>query len=110
MFVESDYLRCRLTLTHEEAEAMARFLNARKFGGEMKANDHVVVDTVLANLVEHNKQIADRIARIGTTGNVIRAGIQKQADAEFNQLKSKDLTNVGELADKLIESGILGNN
>lgn len=141
MFVESDYLRCRLTLTHEEAEAMARFLNARKFGGEMKSGDFVVVDTVLANLQEHNRQIAERLSRIGevestTFEHRIRAGIQKMDISEFEQFKrptetaadyvdEASLVNVnevaarlkavghnttGDLADKLIASGILGNN
>lgn len=63
---------------------MTRFLNARKNGSDMKPNDYIIVDTVLANLQEHNKQIAKR-----NTIRTIRAGIQKQADAELNQLKTK---------------------
>lgn len=117
MFIASDYLRCRLDLTHEEAEALERFFKAYRVGGEMKSSDHGVVATILDGLVAHNEKIKAREAQIDSnTGpsqfkDAIVAGLQRIANTDLNQLKTAadtipevDLLDVPTLAQRMADT------
>lgn len=91
MIRKSDYLVCKMAFSHEEVESIARWLRARKVGGEMVAADEKVVEELLIRLDQHDEFVQERLAAIAALDEVAKIdfwpAIQAQADAELHQCK-----------------------
>lgn len=81
MDFSSNTICLKAVFTHEEAASIQRYLSALMHGGEMRSHDMAQVQIFMAGLNDHEETIKHREALMN--------GVQRIADAEFNQLKGE---------------------